>query len=78
MTRSEFFLAVDTEFGALHGRSLLRDLVIDALDHQSPLDALESGMAPKKVWAELCQVMEVPESRRHGAGIPHPIVDTPS
>ena len=78
MTRSEFLLAVADEFGELQGRSLLRDLVMDALDHQSALDALEAGVPPKTVWSELCEVMNVPESRRHGAGLPQPKVDTPA
>ena len=78
MTRSEFFLAVESEFGDLQGRSLLRDLVMDSLDHQSALEALEAGVPPKKVWAELCAVMNVPDSRRHGAGLPQPKADTPA
>ncbi len=78
MTRSEFFLAVDDEFGELQGRSLLRDLVIDALGHQSALEALEAGVTPKKVWFELCAAMQVPENRWHGAGLPQPKADTPA
>jgi hypothetical protein len=33
VTRSEFFIAVDDEFGPLQGRALLRDLVMDSLGH---------------------------------------------
>lgn len=78
MTHSEFFLAVDAEFGELQGRSLLRDLVLATLGHHSPLEALEAGIAPKKVWLELCTAMEVPEDRRHGVGLPAPQADTPA
>ena len=78
MTRSEFFLAVADEFGDIQGRSLLRDLVIDALGHRSALDALEDGELPKKVWFALCAAMQVPENRWHGAGVPQPKADTPA
>lgn len=78
MTRSEFFLAVADEFGDAQGRSLLRDLVIDALGHRSALDALEDGELPKKVWFALCAAMQVPENRWRGAGLPTPRADTPA
>jgi len=78
VTRSEFFLAVAHEFGEIQGRSLLRDLVIDALDDRSALEALDAGVMPKKVWFELCAAMQVPENRWHGAGLPAPKADTPA
>ena len=78
VTRSEFFLAVADEFGDVQGRSLLRDLVIDALGHRSALYALEAGELPKKVWFALCAAMQVPENRWHGAGLPTPRADTPA
>ncbi len=77
MTRSEFFLAVDDEFGEVQGRSLLRDFVIDGLDHRTASEALAEGVAPKAVWFALCQAMQVPEARWHGAGLPQPTPDTP-
>ena len=78
MTRSEFFLAVADEFGEIQGRSLLRDLVIDALGDRSALEALDAGVMPKKVWIDLCAAMQVPENRWHGAGLPQPKADTPA
>lgn len=78
MTRSEFFLAVQEEFGEVQGRALLRDLVIRDLGDVTALTALEHGVAPKVVWQALCAVMEVPLARRHGAGLPAPIADTPA
>jgi len=78
VTRSEFFRAVDDEFGPQQGRSLLRDLIIGELGNISANDALAQGMAAKTVWFALCEAMAVPESRRHGAGLPAPTPDTPA
>lgn len=77
MTRSEFFRALDDEFGSVQGHALIRDLVIGTLNHRSALEALEAGIQPKDVWLALCEEMGVPVSRRHGAGRPDPQSDTP-
>jgi|TARA_B110000503_G_scaffold131628_1_gene206557 hypothetical protein len=77
VTRSEFFIAVGDEFGALQGRSLLRDLVIQKLGNRSADQALADGVAPREVWFALCGAMDVPEHRWHGAGLPRKTADTP-
>lgn len=66
MKRSEFALAVETEFGGL-GRALLRDVVLDEFGVTAS-EALSAGVRPRDVWAALCRAMDVPESRIHGAG----------
>lgn len=68
MRRSEFDRAVAEEFGATSASSLLRDLVLGPLDYRTGADALAQGVPPRDVWFALCQEMDVPESRRHGAG----------
>lgn len=78
MTRSEFFFAVDEEFGVSQGRTLLRDLVLSDLGNITAASALEEGVAPKRVWESLCAAMDVPVRRRHGVGLPAPAGDTPS
>ena len=78
MTRSEFFFAVDDEFGPLQGRALLRDLVMDSLGHLTGLQALERGAPPRMVWLALCAAMDVPASRQHGVGLAQPLSDTPA
>lgn len=78
MTRSEFFRALDDEFGPTQGRALIRDLVVSQLGHRSGLQALDDGVAPKDVWWALCEAMDVPLARRHGAGRPDPVSDTPT
>ncbi len=78
MTRSEFFRAVDDEFGVSQGRALLRDLVVAELGDRTAATALADGMTPKAVWFALCAAMQVPEHRWHGAGLPTPTPDTPA
>ena len=77
MTRSEFLIAVDEEFGASQGRSLLRDLVMVQLGNKSANEALAQGVAPREVWFALCSAMDVPSARWHGAGLPVAPGDTP-
>ncbi|GGH46341.1 DUF3046 domain-containing protein [Microbacterium album] len=66
MRRSEFLRAVEDEFGA-RASSLLSDLVLPGLE-RTPSEALESGVPPREIWLALCDEMDVPMSRRHGAG----------
>ena len=72
MKASEFTRAVDDEFGEVHGRVLLRDLVIDELDGRTAVQALDAGEAPAKVWLALCRANDVPLARWHGRGRPTP------
>ena len=68
MRRSEFERAVADEFGAASASSLLRDLVLGALDYRTGAQALAEGVPPRDVWVALCSEMDVPESRRYGVG----------
>ena len=77
MTHSEFFIAVDDEFGPFQGRALVRDLVMDSLGDLTAQQALEAGVAPKRVWLALCGAMQVPLGRQHGFGLIEPIAYTP-
>ena len=72
MKSSEFRLAVEQEFGDAYGRSLLRDLVLPELGNRTGEEALEGGVRPRDVWYALCAAMDVPENRRHGAGLREP------
>lgn len=72
MRASEFKRAVAAEFGEQYGRALLRDLVIDELGNRTCDEALAAGARERDVWFALCEAMEVPVERRHGAGIPEP------
>ena len=67
MRRSEFERAVADEFGA-RGPALLSDLVLTEVGDRTPAQALAAGVPPRTIWLALCAEMDVPESRRHGAG----------
>ena len=69
MTRSEFLLAVQDEFGDVQGRALMRDLVLGSLGGVTAEQALNDGVAAKSVWNALCEAMDVPTLRRHGVGL---------
>lgn len=71
MRRSEFLRAVETEFQA-RASSLINDLVLGALGNRTALEALADGAPPRDIWLALCAEMDVPESRRHGAGRQEP------
>jgi DUF3046 family protein len=68
MTISEFRRAVDDEFGEVHGRVLVNELVIDALDGRTAARALEEGVPTALVWTALCAANDVPPGRWHGRG----------
>ncbi len=66
MKRSEFFRAVDQEFGA-RASTLVTDLVLGPLG-RSAEEALEAGVPPREIWQALCEEADVPAERRYGAG----------
>ena len=70
MRVSEFWTLVEDEFGSAHGRSLAHDTVLLALDDRTPLQALDAGVEPKRVWLALCDAMDVPPARRLGKDRP--------
>ena len=67
---SEFWQLVDGEFGAAHGRTLVRDHVIGALGHRTAEQALAAGEQPRTVWLALCVDLEVPPERHWGGEEP--------
>lgn len=71
MRRSEFRRAVDSEFG-LRAASVLSDVSLGGVGHRTASEALSDGVAPREVWLALCAEMDVPESRRYGAGLLDP------
>ncbi len=72
MKLSEFRRAVAEEFGDAYGRVLTADTVLGALDGRTADEALGAGVPARDVWIELCRALDVPESRRRGAGRPAP------
>lgn len=72
MRLSEYRQALADEFGAAYGRVLSRDLVLIDLGDRTAEQALDSGIHPRDVWLAVCRATDVPEERRHGAGLPNP------
>lgn len=67
MRRSEFLRAVDAEFQGRAG-VVVSDLVLTALAGRTAAQALNDGVQPREIWIALCIEMDVPHSRRYGAG----------
>ncbi|GAA4183459.1 DUF3046 domain-containing protein [Gryllotalpicola kribbensis] len=72
MRLSEFNRAVENEFGAAYGGQLVRELVIVELGSRTVEQALAAGVPPRDAWFALCEAMDVPMARRHGAGLVDP------
>lgn len=72
MRLSEFHRAVTAEFGDSFGNALVRDLVLDELGNVTSEQALKAGKPARDVWLALCRANDVPDSRRHGAGMREP------
>lgn len=72
MTLSEFWRAMADEFGEAYGRSVAQDLVIESLGGLTPRQAITAGIDAREVWLAVCEAMDVPLTRRYGAGRPEP------
>ena len=72
MRLSEFHRAIEHEFGSAYGGQLVRELVLIELGGRTGEQALAAGTAPRDVWYALCEAMDVPDARRHGAGVLEP------
>lgn len=68
MRRSEFWRAISDEFGESYGAVLVADLSLGTMGGRTAQQAIENGDPPRDVWLALCDAMEVPLARRHGAG----------
>jgi hypothetical protein len=63
---SEFRAAVEEEFGAAYGRTLVQDLVLTELGGLTADQAIRAGRAPREIWLALCRASDVPAERWHG------------
>ncbi len=67
MRLSEFWIAMDDEFGS-YGRVLAHDVVLGDLGGLTAEQAIAAGVPMRSIWLALCEVQDVPESRRYGVG----------
>lgn len=70
MRLSQFWTAVDDEFGPGLGRALVHDLVLGVLGDLTAEQALAKGLDIRETWLALCRATDVPESRWYGVGLP--------
>ncbi len=66
---SHFWTLMEDEFGEAYAGSLAQDHVLGELGNRTALQALDDGVKPRRVWAALCDDMDVPESRRLGRDV---------
>ena len=66
MRHSDFWRLMDDEFGPAYARSVASDQVVAALGGRTAVEALDAGVAPRDVWAGVCEAMHVPVERRLG------------
>ncbi|HEV7211053.1 MAG TPA: DUF3046 domain-containing protein [Blastococcus sp.] len=64
MRLQEFWSRLDGQFGSMRGQSVARDHVFAALGGRTALDAIEHGIAVRKVWLAICEEFEVPPKER--------------
>jgi hypothetical protein len=65
MRLSEFWELADAVFGDAYSRTLAREMHLTALG-DTPVRALEAGIAPRDVWHAWCDEMQVPLGARDG------------
>lgn len=56
---------MDARFGVRYAASVAQDLVIAQLGGRTVDAALAEGMTPKRVWAAVCEAVDVPVAERH-------------
>ena len=67
MPRREFLRDGEDDFTS-RTSAWFHDLVLTPFGGRTAKEALASGVPPREIWFALCDEMEVPENRRHGAG----------
>ncbi|MBT2514244.1 DUF3046 domain-containing protein [Arthrobacter sp. ISL-30] len=69
MRISDFWRLMDDEFGTGYSRVLSSSLVLAGVRGRTADEALAAGVNPRDVWLAICDVQDVPESRRLGRDI---------
>lgn len=70
MKLSEFWAAMDHEFGPAYAKHLVRDLVPGDFGDLTAAEALDAGADVRTVWLAICREQDVPEARRLGPDVP--------
>ena len=64
MRLQEFWTRLDRQFGSMRAHSVARDHVFAVLGGRSAVDAIDAGVAIRKVWLAICEEYEVPARER--------------
>lgn len=64
MRHTEFWARLDAALGVAFARHWAETQVIGELGSRTPVEALERGESPKRVWAACWRTLELPESQR--------------
>ena len=64
MRLQEFWSRLDVQFGSMRAQSVARDHIYAALGGRSAIDAINAGVAVRKVWLAICEEYEVPPQER--------------
>lgn len=68
MKESAFWQLMTDEFGDANARVVASSLVLPTL-FLTAQQALESGTDPRDVWADVCDLHQIPQQRRLGRDI---------
>jgi hypothetical protein len=61
---TEFWNRMKAQFGEVYAQSLAKDYVFASLGDRTVDRALADGVDVKIIWRAVCEVFDVPESRR--------------
>jgi hypothetical protein len=60
----EFWSRLDRQFGSMRAQSVSRDHVFSSLGGRTAVEAIEAGVAVRRVWLAICEEYEVPPRER--------------
>ena len=64
MRLQEFWSRLDGQFGPMRAQSVARDHVFASLGGRSAVEAIEAGVAVRRVWLAVCEAYDVPPKER--------------
>jgi hypothetical protein len=60
----EFWSRLEGHFGSMRAQTVTRDHVFSALGGRTAVQAIEAGVAVRKVWLAICEEYDVPPKER--------------
>jgi hypothetical protein len=60
----EFWSRLSDHFGPMRAQTVARDHIFSSLGGRSAIDAIEAGVAVRRVWLAICEEYEVPAKLR--------------